>query len=555
MKRRHRFLRVGLLTACTPWWLGAALAQTAAQSPAAVPVQAAPSAGEQARPAASTAEPVRFPIPGFEVKGDNPLSAAETTLALAPFLRAEATLEVLQQATAALETALRNKGYGLHRVALPPQALGEGVTLEVVRFTIGRVSIEGLKALDEANIRASMPELKEGESPNFRTLAVQTAIANDNQGKQVQVTLSESDVPDRIDAVVKVQETKPWALAVALSNAGSSATGRDRLTVAGSHHNLFNRDHQFTGAYTTAPSRASDVQQIGLSYQVPFYALGGTLGASYTHSDVVGDFGAFNSRGAGRTWGVNYTHHLPPEGGYRAFLGLSLEDKVFNAAEVAGLTVGQRKRSRPIALSYSARRESDASYWSYRNELAFNTGGGSGNSASAYASENQPGSNRIDSNRWRALRGSGQYTASLEQGWFWGLRGQWQWSPDALISGEQFGVGGASTVRGMGERVLSSDSGGLLSLEITSAPLAPGLRLSGFVDAAWLSNRRPNGSNRLASDRVASAGFGLRYALPKVQLQLGWARVMSGSTLSPAFNSEAPKSGDHKLHLNLSGRF
>ena len=61
---------------------------------------------------------------------------------LAPFLRSDATMDTLQKATVALETALRDKGFGLHRVALPPQEVGDTVTLNIVKFSDrqGRVS-------------------------------------------------------------------------------------------------------------------------------------------------------------------------------------------------------------------------------------------------------------------------------------------------------------------------------------------------------------------------------------------------------------------------------
>jgi hemolysin activation/secretion protein len=139
---------------------GAALAQTPPAA-AALPAMSAP------------AKPV-FAIRGFDITGDNPLSASETTRILAPFLRADASIDTLQTATAALEAALKAGGFGLHRVVLPPQSVTDSVKLEIVKFVVGKVTVEGLKAYDAANIRASLPELVEGSAPNFRTLAVQT---------------------------------------------------------------------------------------------------------------------------------------------------------------------------------------------------------------------------------------------------------------------------------------------------------------------------------------------------------------------------------------------
>ena len=234
------------------------------------------SAGAQApapRPQASApAAAATFAIPGFQVTGENPLGAAETARILAPYQRPDATLQTLQQATTALEAALAAKGYGLHRVALPPQQIGQAVRLEIVTFKVSKVDIEGRSLYDEANVRRTLPELQEGRTPNFKTLAIQTAIANENPNKQVQLNIREGDEPDRINATIVVKEARPWTFGVSASNAGSESTGRDRFTVSGGHTNLFNLDHQFIGAYTTSLERMSDVRQLGLSYRAPLYA-------------------------------------------------------------------------------------------------------------------------------------------------------------------------------------------------------------------------------------------------------------------------------------------
>ena len=149
-----------------------------------------------------------FAIKGFTITGENPLGSGDTSRVLAPFLRADATIETLQKATAALEAALRDKGFGLHRVALPPQEIGDQVTLNIVKFSIAKVNVEGRSIYDEGNVRRTLPELREGQSPNFKRLAVQTAIANENPNKQIQVGLREADEPG----------PSPWACPTAAPN-------------------------------------------------------------------------------------------------------------------------------------------------------------------------------------------------------------------------------------------------------------------------------------------------------------------------------------------------
>jgi hemolysin activation/secretion protein len=527
----------------------AALLALAAGAGAQTPAPTVPAPARAVPPMASPAAPAVFPIRGFVIEGDNPLGEAEASRVLAPFVRADATLETLQQATAALEAALRAAGFGLHRVALPPQEVGA-----TVKLAVGKVGFEGREIYDEQNIRRTVPELREGGSPNFKRLAIQTAIANENPNKQVQVGLRESEEPDKIDATISVREQRPWTFGLSLSNGGSPTTGRDRVTVTAGHTNLFNRDHQFTGAYTTSFQRTSDVRQLGLAYKVPLYELGGVVGASYTRSDVVGNFGTFNSTGAGHTFGLNYIWYLAPQGGRRSYVTFGLDDKVFDASKINDAVVpgALDRRSRPLSLGYTARTETDTAVWGYDTTLAFNTGSGTHNDLASYQSEDP----RIDTIHWKALRGSASYTGQLAKTWLWTARGQAQYSPDVLISGEQFGLGGQTSVRGTEiERPISGDKGISGSFELSTPELMPGLRVLGFVDGGYLWNNKPNGTLKPSSDRLASVGIGLRYFKGSFSLAADYGQLLVGSQVPLSLNSSSPRHGEDRFYVNLGLRF
>lgn len=511
-------------------------------------------AGAQPAMPEATGATASFAINGFQLTGDIPLSTEETTRVLAPFIGPGGTLDTLQKATNALEAALKAKGYALHRVSLPPQDVGDKVVLNIVKFVIGKISVEGNTRYSEDNIRASVPELREGQSPNFRALAVQTSIANENPAKQLQVSLKESEEADKIDAKLEVKEAAPWTFSSSLANTGSEATGRDRLSLVAGHSNVFDLDHQLSAAYTTSLERTGDVKQLGLNYRIPLYGQGGVVGVSYTNSDVVGSFGTFNSTGAGQTLGLNYSHYQAPEGGRRSYLTVGLEDKSFNATKINGVLVpGQSDRgSRPLTLGYTARVESDSAAWGYNVELATNLPGSAGNNLAAYQTEDT----RIHSVNWTAVRAGANYLASLGGGWLWSVRGQLQYSADALISGEQFGLGGSTSVRGTGERAVSGDSGLLGSAEISTPELSPGLRLLGFLDAGWLTSSNTDlNPNKVANDHLASIGLGLRYASGALGVSAEWGRVITGAVVPMSAMSGLPKAGDDKFHLNVTARF
>jgi hemolysin activation/secretion protein len=503
--------------------------------------------------AAEAPEPV-FAIVGFELSGDLPVPVEEAQQILAPFVSPKATIASLQRATSTLEAALVAQGFALHRVQLPPQEVGSKVKLQIVKYVIGKITLEGNKLYGNDNIRDSVLELQEDQAPNFSLLAIQTAIANENPGKQIKVSLKESADANKIDAVVQVRESNPLVFSVSLSNSGSAATGQDRLSLVFSDSNVFDLDHQFSAAYTTSIESKGNVQQLGLNYRVPIYEVGGMLGFSFTTSDVVGKFGNYSSTGAGQTYGVSYSHYLEPVGGQRSYLTLAMDEKRFDAAKLNGqANLGSLPRSsRPITLGYSARIESDKAVWGYNAEVAANWSGGSANNLQAYQSEDPRNSNV----NWKALRGGANYVTSFAKGWLWSARGQFQYSPDALISGEQFGLGGSGSVRGTGERPISGDSGWFASVEVTTPNLQPGLQALAFVDAGGLSNQQLVLSpNKPASDQLVSAGLGLRYNTARYGITADYGRVLTGSVLPRAPASDIPQTGDEKIHINLNARF
>jgi hemolysin activation/secretion protein len=158
--------------------------------------------------------------------------------------------------------------------------------------------------------------------------------------------------------------------------------------------------------------------------------------------------------------------------------------------------------------------------------------------------------------RWKALRGGFNYLAPVFDKWLFGFRSQYQYSPDVLIAGEQIGLGGTGSVRGTRiERPLSADSGVLGSVELTTPELAQGLRLLAFVDAGYVRNNRANGTNKPGSDRLYSAGVGLRFGIGQFIATVDYGRVLVDSRVLPAFNSASPRKGDDRFYVNVAYRF
>ena len=510
---------------------------------------ASPVFSQNAPMATSAPSPV-FVIRGFKVTGENPLAEGETTRILAPFLRADATLETLQNAAIALEAALRQQGFSLHRVSLPPQEVGDTIALQVSSFKLGKVELVNDTPYSAANVRQALPELREGSTPNFSRLSIQNAIANETLNRRLSVVMRESETASEINATIRVKGERPWVGSASLSNGGSRETGRDRMTVVASHSNLWDRDHALDLAYTTSLDSPSAVRQLGASYKVPLYTLGGVVLASVSSSTIKGDFGAFTTNGAGTSVSLGYLQHLGGSGSWRHFLQLRLDDKLSKASAVNGLAIGVDRRSRPITVGYLVKGDVKDYPFGFGVDYSVNSPTGAGNDDTAYQLEDPQRPLRA---RWSKLRMDGNFSMALPAKWQLLWRGQAQHASAPLISSEQLVAGGRTWLRGAGS--LFGDRGFLSAVDVYSPELAPGLRGLLFFDVASLGNN--NGTlARPSSDVLASAGLGLRYNhAGGWYLLADYAQVLKGSVIALSTNAAAPQRGNSSVYVTVGARF
>ncbi len=511
-----------------------------------------------ARAQAPPPEP-RFAVTGFAISGENPLSETESAPILAPYLGQHEGIAGLLAAADALEQALADRGFSFRRVVLPPQALEGGVVqLEVVAFHIGKITVSGNRHYSESNVLRALPGLVSGAVPETARLSHQRYVANRNPSRQVELRFQESDTEQAIDASVAVQDRDPNSFFVGYDNTGSRDTGATRVTFGAQLGNLFDRDHSLGLTYVTSPTAPGKVQQWAASYSAPLYRFGGTLSGYAVNSDVnTGLVGALDISGAGTFLGANYTHYLTRRGRLTHDVTLAIDDKRFTTdvlsggVPLVGVTGITDVRSRPVTLTYSGSVEIDNGAAGFNVSYARNLPRGRDNDSAAY------GGSRIGADPvWDVLRVGATFDYAPAGEWLLRSRADAQFAHEPLISGEQFGSGGARSVRGFQEREITGDAGIFASLEGWSPTLLDqqGLRAIGFVEFAHARLRKRQALQR-GSQSIASLGGGIRW-VPDEQLsiQIDVARAMN-AVGTRTNNPLGTHSGDYRTHFSLLFQF
>ncbi len=491
----------------------------------------------------------RFDIDRFKVEGNTLLKPEEIEKVLRPFIGKQREYNDLHRAIEELEQYYYTRGFSAVWVVTPEQDLDRGiVTLQVIEARIGKVAIVGNRFFDETNILASLPALREGTSLRAGDISKNAQLANENPAKQVDVVLYPGEKPGTVDANLGVIDTRPLKFFLTFENTGNRQTGDYRLGVGVQHANMFNRDDVATFNYVTSPGMENHVSLYSASYRLPLYSRGDSLDFIFAYSDVSTGTtetvaGPLTFSGKGTVLGLNYNQLLERHGeyshrlvygfGYYAYqndgtLGV-FGDENYGPA-TADVTV------RPISLTYRGNWANPRRIIDFYTTLSHNISGGAhGRQVDFNAA--RPSLNGGDgaSSHYTAYRFGGSLVNAFKSNWQVRSAFNAQYTPDALISQEQFGIAGANYVRGFLEREIVRDTGYVVNLELytpnltgKSVPGEENLRGLLFYDFAMAANNPLSGEARKQIS-IASIGAGLRWNLQRnVNVRFDLARVMDG---------------------------
>ena len=529
----------------------------------------------QAGPAASTptapapdivpVEPVappKFEIQRYRLEGNTLLRREAIDRALAPYIGQGKDFGDVQRALEALQGAYQRAGYGGVEIRLPEQELERGeVRFVVIETKIARISVEGNEHFTRENILRSVPGLRVGETPNSREISESIRLANENPSKQSTVLLRGSEREGEVDATIRVADIDPRRWSVSLDNTGNQNTGRARLGIAFQDSNMFERDHVMTAQFITSPSKLREVLVFGVGYKIPFYESGNSVdfigGYSNVDSGTVQDL--FVVAGQGSIYGVRYNQALPKLGDLEQKLIYGLDYRAYqNQVTTEGgsgePTLVPDITVHPLSLTYTANLRLPGHDLSVYFNMAQNIPGGNDGQEEDFKA--QGARFQVGTANYRLYRAGLNYVKVLPADWQFRTNFAGQFTNDALIAPEQFGIGGADNIRGFNERYASNDKGYKTTFELYTPDygkawgLADGrLRFLAFYDTGSL-RRNFTTDNELDQASLDSAGLGLRLSYKtSFTMRLDVAHVLHDGT---NYNPPDTRRNIQKFHLSLA---
>lgn len=494
----------------------------------------------------------RFDVTRYDVQGNNLLAATTINELLTPYTGKNRNFADVQKALEALEKAYHQKGYSLVQVVLPEQELKQGVVkFVVIQARIGSVSIKGNKYFDSSNVRRSLPQLHEGDTPNVMKLSENLRVANENPAKKTNLQFETSDKEGEVNAILNVVDSKPWTVGANLDNTGDSSTGKGHLGLLFQHANISGHDDVISMQYTTTLQKPSNYSVLGMGYHLPLYEWGDSIDAYVSYSNV--DSGSVAAgifdlavSGKGLVVGTRYNYSLGRTENVDSQISLGFDYKAFkNNVALQGIQIGNDVTVHPLSLTYSANFSSNAGDASvYLTGLGNIPGGDKGTTADFAKVRSGATAG------YYAVRYGAGFSKVLPAAWQLKLTLSGQYTSDSLVPGEQFGIGGASSVRGFSERALANDYGTLVSGEIYTPNLCTGVNTSftqcqilAFYDAGRVARNKAL-AGEATSASIASIGLGIRLAMSKVMsLQMDYGRGLHAP-------DELSKD-DRRLHVRL----
>lgn len=489
---------------------------------------------EAPRPAMTIDAGITVNVTRIRVSGNQAYDSAQLEALASDAAGKQLSLAELNEVAARITRFYRDHGHLLARAYLPAQDIHDGVVdIAILEGRLGKLHIDNGSTLADSRVAGRMAALREGAPIDSGQLERSLLLLNEVPGVEVNSTLKPGASVGTTDLDLRLSARAPYSGSLEFDNYGSSYTGAARLggtLVAASP----------LGLGDTASARvltSSGLDYGRLAYQLPLGDNGTQLGTAWSgmRYKLGKSFDALHANGSARIGSLYLLHPL-------------LRSRIVNINAQINYDT-KRLDDRVDSTATASRKSIDVLTLGLSGDRIDNVGGGG---LFTWSVAYTAGKLKLD-NDSRLLDADGHRTNGhygktslnllrlqrLADDWSLYANVQAQRANGNLDSSEKMTLGGAQAVRAYPQGEAAADDAWLTTLELRYA-LAPQWQASVFYDMALGKlNRDPIAADVHNSQRLAGAGLGLSYSLPRnlaLQLGLAWrngARPLSDSDRSP----------------------
>lgn len=502
--------------------------------------------------------PAKLLINEFRVEGNTVLSTPSIEKAVLPWLGPDRTQEDIYAARDALAKAYESAGYlsaSVEAERIDPVQTEWGpawvAVLKVVEGRVDRLKVSGAEYNLPSKLKAQAAAVNEGEVPHFPSMQEELGRIARMADTSVTPLLRPGRDPGTMEVELKVQDDLPLHAWTQLSNEQSPDTSARRLEFGARYDNLFQAQHSLTARVISTPLKQDEIKVGMLNYSLPVGRRDDKLSLYVLKSNslVQTNIGT-GVTGKGLTLGTRWTRTLQAEAPFFHSLSAGVDYKRLGEDSQ---DAGSRPVSYlPFTLQYIAMLPDEGGSWQFSSSLV--------NSFSGLMDKRGDCGDRkdldqFDCRRAGASSGFSFWNSSLkriERFGRWEVHGRldWQFASGPLLSGDQFFVGGADSVRGYYQSEQGGDDGARAGVELFTPAIELGswaTKFLAFYDNGWVRTQQAL-PGQAPDYRLASYGLGVRSKLGKnLSGQLDFAR-----TSLPGSRS---KDGATRLHAMVRAEF
>lgn len=504
------------------------------------------------------AEKVRFTLNGITFDGATVYSDAELKSVFAGDIGKTVSLADVYGIANKLTLKYRNDGYILTQVVVPPQEIGGGVPkLRVVEGYVDKITVSRADPnapIDMDNVRSYASQIHTNGPLNARDLERNLLIINDLPGVTARSVLSPSASKTGAADMAIIVDYDPVDGFVGIDNYGSRYLGPTQLGAATTLNSMLGMNEAISAQIALAPEDWYELAYGSVGYEQPVGTMGTKVhfNASATDTDPGFDLAQFDVEGRSYLLNVGATHP------FIRSRSTNLTGRVnFDWRRVKSENnIEETRRDRISALRLGGRYEFiDTLIGAAANTIDAEVSKGLDLfGASDEGDDNltrdlaDPQATKLEAEIQRLQRVTNNVNLLLA------ARGQI--ASNALLSSEEFAIGGINSGRGYDPSEITGDHGisGKIELQWTqpikfdTQNFVESYQLYGFYDIGrvWNEDATTNSQER---DSLASVGGGIRFDLPyDVEGGLGVAFPMTRDV--------ATQDSHHtKYYFNLSKRF